>query len=174
MENIPKQEFIKGSEGHLKKAGKIIEKLGQHRLRVLQDHKGIFSIEYPDFYLIANGYLYQGSILSAQREIIMRCHNRHKRLVVFIGDREEFHMFLPQDIIDDHWENHRGYLLMFNWSYELGEEVFQEHKHMEQIRMDEHLVCRNEDCKYNVGYHKCNRDVVLLNENGECADCDRK
>ena len=132
MGEIPKQEFIKGSEGHLKKAGKIMEKLGQHRLRVLQDYKGVFCIEYPDFYLIANGYLYKGSIISAQREIIMRSHKNHKRLVVYVAERDEFHMFFPQDIIDDHWENKRGYLLMFNWEYELGEEVFIEHKHMEE------------------------------------------
>ena len=131
MEDIPKQEFIKGSEGHLRTAAKILEKVGQHKLMVLQDHQGIFGVEYPDFYLIANKYRYRGSILSAQKELIMRCRKKHKRLVVYIAEDNAFHMFYPQDIIDDHWENRRGYLLMFNWECELGEKVFTEHKHME-------------------------------------------
>ena len=133
MEEIPKQEFIKGSEGNLKKAGKILDRLGQHKLMVLQDHQGIFCIEYPDFYLIANKYRYKGSILSAQKELILRCIRKHKRLVVYVAEDDAFHMFYPPDIIGSHWENKRGYLLMFNWEYELGEEVFTEHTHMEGL-----------------------------------------
>jgi hypothetical protein len=128
MEEIPKSEFIKGSEGHLKTAEKILDKLGYHKLKMLQDHEGIFCIEYPEFYLIANGYLYRGSIISAQREMILRCKNKHKRLVVYVAKDDVFYMFHPQDIIDDHWENKRGYLLMYNWEYALGEEVFTEYK----------------------------------------------
>lgn len=121
---IPKQEFIRGSEGHLRNAAKQLEKIGMNKHRVLQDQQGIFCIEYKDFYLIANSYLYKGSIVSAQREIIMRCMNNHKRLVVYVAEGDAFYIFHPQYIIDDHWENRRGYLLMYNWDYRLGEEVF--------------------------------------------------
>lgn len=122
MENLPKQEFIKGSEGHLRKAAKQLEKMGYRSHLSLRDQQGIFAIEYRDFYLIANGYLYKGSIVSAQREMIMRCNRNHKRLVVYVAKNDAFYIFYPQDIIDNHWENYRGYLLMYNWEYSLGEE----------------------------------------------------
>lgn len=112
--------FIKGSSNLLKQADQILKYHGYIRLKLLSDHKGVFSIEYPRFFLTANGYLYHGSIISSQKEIIHRAKIIQKDLVVYVASENKFYIFNPESIINEHWENERGYLLMYNWDIRLG------------------------------------------------------
>jgi hypothetical protein len=112
--------FIKGSGNLLKQADQILKYHGYIRLKLLSDHKGVFSIEYPKFFLTANGYLYHKCIISSQKEIIYRAKIIQKDLVVYVGSENKFYIFNPEDIINEHWENERGYLLMYNWDIRLG------------------------------------------------------
>lgn len=115
--------FVKGSHGLLKEAVKKLRNAGYVHIRILSDKKGVFCIEYPKFFLTANGYLFRRSIISNQKEIIHRAKIYRKQLVVYIGQISKFYMFSPQDIINDHWENDRGYLKMYNWDISLGTEM---------------------------------------------------
>lgn len=120
MEQTRVDPFIKGAGNLLKQADQILKQNGYIRLRLLSDHKGVFSIEYPKFFLTANGYLYHGSIISSQKEIIHRAKIIQKDLVVYVASENKFYIFNPEDIINEHWENERGYLLMYNWDIRLG------------------------------------------------------
>jgi hypothetical protein len=112
--------FIKGSGSILKTAALKLKQMGYIQLKLLSDQKGVFSIEYPKFFLTANGYLYHHSIVSSQKEIIHRSQVCKKDLVVYVAETDTFYIFNPQTIIDNHWENIRGYLLMYNWDIKLG------------------------------------------------------
>ncbi len=112
--------FIKGSGHILKTAAIKLKEMGYIQLKLLSDYKGVFSIEYPKFFLTANGYLYRHSIISSQKEIIHRASICKKDLVVYVAETDTFYIFKPQDIIDCHWENMRGYLLMYNWDIKIG------------------------------------------------------
>ena len=114
------RKFVKGSSGALVLAAKKLSDIGWHPLRELKDPKGIFCIEYPKFYLTANGYLYKGSIVSNQKEVIYRAKKNRKKLVVYIADKDKFYIFDPEDILVNYWENNRGYLVMYNWYVSLG------------------------------------------------------
>lgn len=115
--------FIQGSHSLLKIASTKLKELGYINLRLLSDQKGVFCIEYPKFFLTANGYLYHNSIISNQKEIIHRAKTIGKDLVVYVGSVDTFYIFNPQSIIDNHWENTRGYLLMYNWDINLGRKL---------------------------------------------------
>ena len=112
--------FIKGSGHILKIAALKLKDMGYIQIKLLSDYKGVFSIEYPKFFLTANGYLYHHSIISSQKEIIQRAKICNKDLVVYVAESDTFYIFKPQDVIDCHWANMRGYLLMYNWDINLG------------------------------------------------------
>jgi hypothetical protein len=113
--------FIKGEHNYLKTARQKLKEMGYINLKLLSDREGVFCIEYPKFFLTANGYLYHNSIISNQKEIIHRAIVIGKDLVVYVGSVDTFYIFNPQVIIDNHWENMRGYLLMYNWDINLGQ-----------------------------------------------------
>jgi len=123
MDEIQKDPFIKGEQQLLKKARAILKDNGYYSLRLLSDQKGVFCVEYPKFFLTANGYAYHGNIVSSQKEIIHRAKICKKDLVVYVDEDHTFYIFNPEDIINDHWENMRGYLLMYNWNITLGKEL---------------------------------------------------
>jgi len=104
--------FKKGESKVLNIAVKKLKKIGWSQLRALQDPKGIFCIEYPKFYLTANAYLFRGTTISNQKEIIYRAKKHKKKLVVYVGTTEKFYIFDPDDILMNSWENKRGYLTM--------------------------------------------------------------
>jgi len=113
--------FICGSTGLLKKAAaKIRENIGVVPIHVLKDKSGVFAIEYKKWFVTANKYRYKGNILSNQKQIIQRAHRYQKKLVVYVGDDDEFYMFDPEKILDQHWENQRGYITMYNYDVALG------------------------------------------------------
>lgn len=113
--------FIKGSSGLLKKAAaKIRSEIGVSPIKVLRDQNGIFAIEYKKWFVTANKYLYKGTILSNQKEMVLRAHRYQKGLLVYIGEDDLFFLFDPNDILDQHWENERGYIKMYNWNVNLG------------------------------------------------------
>lgn len=120
MDQTHIEPFKKGEGHHLKTAAHILKENGYISLRLLSDQKGVFSIEYPKFFLTANAYLYRDSIISSQKEIIHRARILKKDLVVYIAQTNIFYVFDPQKIIDNHWENIHGYLLMYNWDISLG------------------------------------------------------
>lgn len=114
------EPFVKGSGHILKTAANKLREMGYIQIRLLSDQKGVFCVEYPKFYLTANGYLYHRSIISSQKEIIHRARITQKDLVVYVAEKDTFYIFKPEDIISNHWENIRGYLLMYNWDISLG------------------------------------------------------
>lgn len=122
MENQPikTDPFIKGSGQVIRTAATKLREMGYISLRLLKDQQGVFCIEYPKFFLTTNRYLYQKHIVSSQKEIIYRAKICYKDLVVFVLETDSFYVFKPQDIINDHWENQRGYLLMYNWDIGMG------------------------------------------------------
>lgn len=114
--------FKRGESRALSIASKKLKKIGWVPIRELQDPNGIFCIEYPKFFLTANGYLYRGSIVSNQKELIYRVNKKKKKLMVYVAETDKFFIFDPEDILNQHWENKRGYLTMYNWNISLGRE----------------------------------------------------
>jgi hypothetical protein len=117
--------FIKGTHNVLKHGAIKLKKMGYIHLRLLSDKHGVFCIEYPKFFLTANQYLYRGNIVSNQKEIIHRAKILKKDLVVYVYFEDKFYIFEPEIILieNNHWENIRGYLTMYNWDINLGKEL---------------------------------------------------
>lgn len=117
--------FIRGSHNLLKEGAKKLKDMGYIALRLLRDREGVFCIEYPKFFLTANQYLYHGSIVSNQKEIINRAKILKKDLVIYVYSENKFFIFNPEIILDEnnHWENMRGYMTMYNWDINLGKEL---------------------------------------------------
>ena len=116
LNNVEKKEdpFIKGSSGLLRKAAaKIRSTIGVTPIKVLRDQNGVFAIEYKKWFVTANKYLYKGTILSNQKEMVLRAHRYQKGLLVYIGEDDIFFLFDPNDILENHWENLRGYIKMY-------------------------------------------------------------
>lgn len=122
MQNQPIKldPFIKGSGEAIKLAAAKLKRMGYIQLKILSDQKGAFCIEYPKFFLTFNRYLYHKKIVSNQKEIIYRAKILNKDLVVYVLENDTFYIFDPSIIIADHWENIRGYMLMYNWSIDIG------------------------------------------------------
>ncbi len=102
--------------------------MGYVHLKLLSDMKGVFSIEYPRFFLNAKKYFYRDSIVSIQKEIVHRARVVKKDVVVYVDQDNSFYIFDPQLIINDHWENIKGdpdgyHLLMYNWDVGLGRKL---------------------------------------------------
>jgi hypothetical protein len=124
--------FIKGEHGLLKTAIKKLRNLGYVCLHALGDDMGVFSIEYPKFFLNAKEYFYHNTIVSIQGGIVDRAKILNKDLVIYVAKVDCFYIFYPQDIIDNHWENTRiefkyirGELvecsiIWYNWDVSLG------------------------------------------------------
>jgi len=125
MNSMIAEPFIKGDSQLLKVAVSKLKKMGYIHLRLLGDAKGVFSIEYPRFFLNAKKYFYENSIVSIQKEIVHRARILKKDVVVYVEQDNSFYIFDPQLIINDHWENIKGdpdgyHLLMYNWDVSLG------------------------------------------------------
>jgi len=112
----------KGQLHYLKKANNKLHSLGYIELRKLMDPKGVFSVEYPKFYLTANAYAWKGYIVSNQKEIINRARLHKKKILLYVGDMDKFFIFNPQDIIENCAANRHGYLSMLNYDLSLGSE----------------------------------------------------
>lgn len=113
----------KGSLKNLKKAVSILKKYGYINIKILQDKKGAFSVEYPKFFLTANSYAYKGFIVSNQIEIINRAKIHNKDLLLYVGEFNKFYIFDPEEVIENSYENRHGYLTMLNWDFKIGKEL---------------------------------------------------
>ncbi len=129
------REFKKGQTGLLETAHKILHDIGIRSTGTLRDKKGEFAKEYCSWFLIANKSIFENTWISADEKLIERCLKKRKKLLVYIGQDDEFYLYDPNDIMRENWPNERGYLNMLNWNYTIGKLVFEGRKNVNRSNL---------------------------------------
>ena len=114
----------------LYKASKKLVKFHKAFIGTKRDNKGIVTLEYPDFLLVAKKYLWHGYMISIHETVIKYAIRKHKKIVIYIEENDWFYELDPERILNDDETkpNIRGRdssQRMMNFNIRLGYRVFE-------------------------------------------------
>jgi hypothetical protein len=113
-------DVVKKSKGSL--LPKAMKRLNRLVLRTFSDDVGLVAFEVDDFVVVAKKYVLRGSIVSTHMNAVRQALELGKDLLMYIGERDKFYMFYPQDIIGNGVKNMRGLSEFINFDIKLGRE----------------------------------------------------
>lgn len=107
----------KGKDNLLHKA---MKKLNRLLLKTYSDEIGLVAFEVDDFVVVAKKYVLRGSIVSTHMNAVRQALELGKDLLMYIGERDKFYVFYPQDIIGNGVKNMRGLSEFINFDIKFG------------------------------------------------------
>ena len=113
-------DVVKKSKGSF--LPKAMKKLNRFVLRTFSDDVGLVAFEVDDFVVVAKKYILRGVIVSAHANAVRQALELGKDLLMYIGEKDKFYMFYPQDIIDNGVKNVRGKSEFINFDIKMGRE----------------------------------------------------
>jgi len=116
-------------ENLLYEAAKKLVPFGETFLRSKRDIKGVVTLEYPDFLLVARQYIWREVIVSIHETVLKYAVGKGKHIVMYISDNNWFIKLDPKRILMDEEtkDNIRGSgssQRMKNFNIRIGERVF--------------------------------------------------